>query len=253
LLFLSLLIFSIVLFKNKKLLFAKFYQYKLVILITLIGCIFWFFTAPDPRFGYGFLFSFPILILSISAMIFNLEFIYNKISSLENYKNLFIKIISLLFLILFILGLMLVTKLLNNFFINCLMILKKGSLDSGYWQYIIPEYGFLFLILSFVFFMLVFLNKINKIRFIHLIFFLSFLTAAIMNKYIKLNEILDTNKIYVSPIIEEKTYENNIVYIQLVDRKYWDCPLPAAFNNVNKNIKFIFDKNHKIKVIYFDK
>jgi len=31
-------------------------------LVCLLGTVFWFITAPDPRFGYGFLFSFAILI-----------------------------------------------------------------------------------------------------------------------------------------------------------------------------------------------
>lgn len=77
------------------------------LIVSFLGILFWFFTAPDPRFGYGFLFSFVLLILSygffiirlpkheaifkfISILIILLFFVIKTAPLFINYKNIFI-------------------------------------------------------------------------------------------------------------------------------------------------------------------
>jgi hypothetical protein len=48
-------------------------QFAIPTLICLCGIVFWFFTAPAPRFGYGFLYSFALLCCCQGAMSLGLE------------------------------------------------------------------------------------------------------------------------------------------------------------------------------------
>ncbi|MFI5185554.1 MAG: LIC_10190 family membrane protein [Chitinophagales bacterium] len=38
---------------------------KCALVISIAGCIFWFTQAPDPRFGFGFIISFPAIVMSM--------------------------------------------------------------------------------------------------------------------------------------------------------------------------------------------
>ncbi len=75
--------------------FIKFYIFKrnkrdkkinysllvISLVISFIGILFWFLSAPDPRFGYGFLFSFALILLAFGLYINNfgsLKFVNNK-------------------------------------------------------------------------------------------------------------------------------------------------------------------------------
>jgi hypothetical protein len=61
-----LLILLVVIFKKLE----KGLSFTVVFCLALIGCIFWFFLAPEPRFGYGYLYS--LVIILISYGIYNL-------------------------------------------------------------------------------------------------------------------------------------------------------------------------------------
>ena len=51
------------------------------LIISFSGIAFWFFTAPEPRYGYGFLFGFALLIFSYGLYVFKLPK-YEEISKL---------------------------------------------------------------------------------------------------------------------------------------------------------------------------
>ena len=63
------------------------------LIVSFLGILFWFFTAPDPRFGYGFLFSFALLILSYGFYIVKLP------KHEDIFKFISISIILLFFII----------------------------------------------------------------------------------------------------------------------------------------------------------
>lgn len=65
--------------------------FLIVLFLSLAGCMFWFFTAPSPRFGYGYLYSFAGILLSYG--------LYNLFRD-KNSCQIFSKIILVIFVLL---------------------------------------------------------------------------------------------------------------------------------------------------------
>jgi len=60
----------------------KYYSsFFIPLIISFSGIMFWFFSAPEPRYGYGFLFGFALLIFSYSFYVFKLPK-YEKVTKL---------------------------------------------------------------------------------------------------------------------------------------------------------------------------
>ena len=68
-------------------------NFLIVASLALVGCLFWFFTAPDPRFGYGYLCSFFGILISYG--------VYNFVSSKDGKKRFLGATCIFIFLIVF--------------------------------------------------------------------------------------------------------------------------------------------------------
>ncbi len=84
-----LILLSFILEKNKKAL-----KFLAILSLSFSGCLFWFFSAPEPRFGYGYLFSFSSLLWSYG--LYNL-FAEKKITDLLMKSVLFLFFFLLIF------------------------------------------------------------------------------------------------------------------------------------------------------------
>jgi hypothetical protein len=52
---------------------------KIALITSLIGCIFWFIQAPDPRFGFGFIIVFPAIVIDLFILKdWNVRIVYLK-------------------------------------------------------------------------------------------------------------------------------------------------------------------------------
>ena len=67
--------------------------FLIVAFLSFLGCLFWFFSAPDPRFGYGYLYSFFGFLIGYG--------IYNFVDN-EKIKNIFLKFTCFAVLFLFV-------------------------------------------------------------------------------------------------------------------------------------------------------
>lgn len=76
--------------KNKRDKKINYISLIILLFVSFIGILFWFFSAPDPKFGYGFLFSFALTLLAFGLYI-------NNLSSLKFVNNKTIGLIIFLF------------------------------------------------------------------------------------------------------------------------------------------------------------
>jgi|GEM_PF-3985708 hypothetical protein len=63
-----------------------------ILCLSSAGCLFWFFSAPDPRFGYGYIYSFVGILLSFGIINFTVKEVFSPLLS----KGLLIAFILLL-------------------------------------------------------------------------------------------------------------------------------------------------------------
>ena len=85
------LIFLCLIFNRKKILLDN-KKFVIPLIITILAVVYWFITAPDLRFGYGFLFSLVLLMFSFGFYHINVAFIN------WNIKKIFLLLILIFFL-----------------------------------------------------------------------------------------------------------------------------------------------------------
>lgn len=221
------------------------------LIFSFLGIVFWFFSAPDPRFGYGALFSTTFILFSFGLLASG---VITRIKGLVKGKQVQAQIIILCGLFCIIFG---VFILGNNFSLRSkifdlgLFLRNRQNIDVAGWNIKLMNLGIslaaagIFILVWGAFF------QITKFRFPLAIWICLYL--AIINISIHQEEIINLSKMPEAYLRENQTEEGVTIYSpKFNDNRLWDAPLLST-PYFNPKLKIKFSQGGKPEMFWIDK
>ena len=195
--------------KNSKL-------FRIEVLISLsvciLGLVYWFFTVPSIRFGYGYLYSMAFLLAASgfqniqSNFRVNFNFFESKFFSRNS--------LGIMGIISLIIGLVFLFPIFQSFFVLTIESIKHRPIDQNYWRTSFSSFGLAFLVSGIS--LLIFIGfKAGKVVAITMVF-LIFLTVHEFGRSLieistpcKLERLIDVSKFSCKAY---QTFEGKIIY-----------------------------------------
>ena len=222
--------------------------------VALVGIIYWFSSAPDFRFGQGFIFSFLLIFMShaLFKLNFTLNFFRLRINRILLMKNIFlylgiIIIISAILFLFYEPFQRLIIELTS--FIRRKEIAALGLIKLKTIAYTFSITGMIFTFLGIYCFKN---KKVILIASVVITLFLSFMITKGFLFYTKEYLNYPTSTIFPEvTLVKEKTLDGNIVLIPEKGDQVWDASLPATAV-LDKKLKIFYANNGLPRMFYFE-
>jgi len=257
LIFLCAISFIVMLLKknNKKI---NYLSLAIPFIVAALGIIYWFLSAPDFRFGQGYIFSFVFILMSCA--IFKMNFMAKNTKKLTDAnitkkKNIFK--FTLLFLGLFIIFCSLIFLFYKDFqslLLNLLSLIRKkeiaalGLIKLKFLAYMLLLIGLIIIFSGIHYFKN---KKIILITSIVIEIFFSLVVTQSFLFYQREYRTYPTSNIFPKiTLIKTETLNGDTIYVPEKGDQTWDAPLPSA-PTLNKNLQISYSKNGLPRMFWF--
>ncbi|MBM3701507.1 MAG: hypothetical protein FJW63_00715 [Actinobacteria bacterium] len=231
--------------------------YRLPLIISIIGVVFWFLNAPNMRFGSGYVFSLLLLLIGYNIysinLINNLHIFFFKIKNNRKYNLIKKIILTAGIILLFLAFIFLFFKKLEHPLLYFIAFIKNKEINAS-WIIKLKLIFYIFLILGIIITFISFLLLKKKNMFLNstiALIFIILLNLVITESYFfYFKEFMGyptANKFTEVPIKIERNVYNHFVYVSIDSDQLWDSPLFST-TEFNKNLRIVNGKsNSRIK------
>ena len=231
--------------------------YRLPLIISIIGVVFWFLNAPDMRFGSGYVFSLLLLLIGYNIysmnLINNLHIFFFKIKNNRKYNLIKKIILTAGIILLFLAFIFLFFKKLEYPLLYFISFIKNKEINAS-WIIKLKIIFYIVLIIGILITFISFLLSKKKNMFLNstiALIFIILLNLVITDSYFyyfkEFRGYPTANKFTEVSLKIERNVDNHVLYVSIDSDQLWDSPLFST-TEFNKNLRIVNGKsNSRIK------